>query len=251
MVCNSAPVAPTVTISANPATINAGQSSTLTWSSTNATACSSGGVSPQTTNGVGVGWMGPTSTSQTVTVQPGTTMVYTVACTGPGGTSAPASVTVTVAQPASFVAQVQNLTATAGTSSVALSWSPVTASGVWGYNVYRSTTSGFTPSATNNGIASVVGGTSYTNTGLAAETYYYIVAAVDGNGNIVGAASAQVQAVVSPILGVPLTKQSPVQILTPSVNDNTLAPNTVSQTAVMLQSLQSMLNQLSALLKSL
>ncbi len=294
-ICNSAPTVPvpTVTISANPTTITAGQSSTLTWSSTNATQCSSGGVSSQTVNGVGTAWMGPTGTSQTVTVQPSATMVYTVTCTGSGGTSAPASVTVNVKSPVPVacpmvvpycpygghsvteangcsetvcnptsttpvtvtIPQVQNLIATVSGTSVSLSWSPVTASGVWGYNVYRSTSSGFTPNATNNGIASVTGGTSYADTGLTAGTYYYVVAAMDGNGNILGTASAQVSAsviVLTPIIKTPIivSPVSPVRIA-PLLNDNVSATNTVSQTAVMLQSLQGVLDQLNAALKSL
>jgi hypothetical protein len=68
---------------------------------------------------------------------------------------------------------------------------------MWGYNVYRSTISGFTPNATNNGIASVVGGLSYTNANLTPGTYYYVVAAVDGNGNILGTPSAQVSVTVT------------------------------------------------------
>ena len=153
------------------------------------------------------------------------------------------------------IPQVQNLIATVSGTSVSLSWSPVTASGVWGYNVYRSTSSGFTPNATNNGIASVTGGTSYADTGLTAGTYYYVVAAMDGNGNILGTASAQVSAsviVLTPIIKTPIivSPVSPVRIA-PLLNDNVSATNTVSQTAVMLQSLQGVLDQLNAALKSL
>jgi fibronectin type 3 domain-containing protein len=60
------------------------------------------------------------------------------------------------------------------------------------YNVYRSTTSGFTPSSSNM-IASGMTTASYSDTGLAASTtYYYIVEAVDGDGT--SAASAQTAA---------------------------------------------------------
>jgi beta-galactosidase len=55
--------------------------------------------------------------------------------------------------------------------------------------VYGSTTNGFTPSSSNL-IASGVTGTTYSNAGLAASTtYYYIVEAVDADGN--STASAQ------------------------------------------------------------
>jgi fibronectin type 3 domain-containing protein len=87
------------------------------------------------------------------------------------------------------------LTATAtSSSSIGLSWTAVTPPAncsISGYSVYRSTTSGFTPSSSNL-IASVTG-TTYTNTGLTASTtYYYKVEAVDADGS--SAASAQASA---------------------------------------------------------
>jgi len=88
------------------------------------------------------------------------------------------------------------LTATASSSSViGLTWTadtPPANCTISGYNVYRSTTSGFTPGS-GNLIASGVTGTSYTNTGLAASTtYYYVIEAVDSYGS--SPASAQAQA---------------------------------------------------------
>jgi beta-glucanase (GH16 family) len=88
------------------------------------------------------------------------------------------------------------LTATASSSSaIGLTWAavtPPTNCTISGYNVYGSTTSGFTPGS-GNLITSGVTGTSYTNTGLAASTtYYYVVEAVDAEGN--SAASAQASA---------------------------------------------------------
>ena len=62
------------------------------------------------------------------------------------------------------------------------------------YNVHRSTTSGFTPSAANR-IAQPTG-TSYTDTGLAATTYYYKVTAEDPTGNV-GPVSNEASAVVT------------------------------------------------------
>ncbi len=62
------------------------------------------------------------------------------------------------------------------------------------YNVHRSTTSGFTPAAGNR-IAQPTG-LSYTDTGLAAGTYFYSVTAEDAAGNI-SAASAQATASVA------------------------------------------------------
>lgn len=88
------------------------------------------------------------------------------------------------------------LTATAGSSSsVTLSWTAVAAPAncsITSYAVYRSTTSGFTPSSSNR-VASVTSGTTYSDTGLAASTtYYYVVEAADAEGS--SAASSQVSA---------------------------------------------------------
>ena len=75
-------------------------------------------------------------------------------------------------------------------SSQRLAWSPSTDNvGIGEYRVHRSTTANFTPSAANR-VATVATGTTYTNTGLAAGTYYYKVVAADGAGNT-SAASAQ------------------------------------------------------------
>jgi len=84
------------------------------------------------------------------------------------------------------------LTAIASSSSViGLSWSAVTAPAnctISTYDLYRSTTSGFTPSGSN--LLTSTTGTSYSNTGLTASTtYYYVVEAVDADGN--SAPSAQ------------------------------------------------------------
>ena len=79
------PPMPTATLSANPTTINSGQSSTLTWASTNATSCLAGG-----------GWSGTQATSGSATVMPTATTGYTLSCSGAGGISPVASATVTV-----------------------------------------------------------------------------------------------------------------------------------------------------------
>jgi hypothetical protein len=70
-----------------------------------------------------------------------------------------------------------NLSATAGDGQVSLSWTA--SSGAASYNIYRSTTSG---SYSNPPIGSSTG-TSYTDTGVTnGTTYYYVVTAVDSNG---------------------------------------------------------------------
>lgn len=79
------PPSPTVTLSANPTSVTAGGSSTLNWSSTNATSCTASG-----------GWTGTKATSGSGSVGPlSATTSFNLACTGQGGT-ANTSTTVTV-----------------------------------------------------------------------------------------------------------------------------------------------------------
>ena len=66
---------PTVTVTANPSTINPGDSSIISWASTNATACNAG-----TGNGTGT-----SGSFNTGALNAG--MSYTVTCTGPSGKS--------------------------------------------------------------------------------------------------------------------------------------------------------------------
>ena len=85
------PPAPTASISANPSTINAGQSTQLTWTTENATDVSIEGIGKVQASG-----------SQTVTPTDSTT--YRLAASGPGGTQE-ASTRVTVNRPAPVVQQ--------------------------------------------------------------------------------------------------------------------------------------------------
>ena len=87
------------------------------------------------------------------------------------------------------------LTANGGISSVSLSWNSSTDDqGVVRYNVHRSTTQGFAPNAANR-IGQPTA-TSFSDTGLAAGTYYYRVTAEDAAGNI-SAASGEASAIVT------------------------------------------------------
>lgn len=81
---SSAP-APTVTFSASAPSVTADQPVQLTWSSTNATACTAGGATS---------WSGTEATSGTASVVVSTNLTLTLTCTGPGG-SATQTVTVT------------------------------------------------------------------------------------------------------------------------------------------------------------
>jgi hypothetical protein len=114
---------PTAALSANPTTVTAGGESTLTWSSTHATACLASG-----------GWTGSlpasgTQASGAVTSQ----TTYTLTCSGAGGTSAPATATVSVV-PSAALSVYPSVIAPGGSST--LTWSSAnasscTASGGW------------------------------------------------------------------------------------------------------------------------
>jgi hypothetical protein len=90
----------------------------------------------------------------------------------------------------------------ASSSVINVSWTADTAPAnctISSYNVFRSTTSGFTPSSSNQ-IASGVTSTSYSDTGLKpATTYYYVVEALDADGT--SAASSQAAAETSAASG--------------------------------------------------
>jgi len=145
--------APAVTIAVNPTSITLGQSAALTWSSTNATACTASGAWSGTqalSNSTGLSET-PTATG---------TLTYTLTCTGAGNTSANASATLTVnaappppAQPTVSIA-INPTTITLG-QSAALSWSSTnatacTASGAWSGTQALSNSAGLseTPTAT-------------------------------------------------------------------------------------------------------
>jgi hypothetical protein len=78
------PPAPTATLKAGAASISSGGSTTLTWSSTNASSCTASG-----------GWTGTEAASGAKSVSPSATTTYTLDCTGSGG-KAQVSATVTV-----------------------------------------------------------------------------------------------------------------------------------------------------------
>ncbi len=106
------------------------------------------------------------------------------------------SATLNITAPPATVSQVMGLGAAySGSNSVVLSWEPATASkGVGVYNIYRSATSGFTPSQSNLIAQGDV--LSYVDSNLRPGTYYYAVAAQDTNGNI-GQSSTQISATIA------------------------------------------------------
>ncbi len=115
-------VAPTATLTANPTSIKPNATSTLTWSSTQATSCSGTNFTASSTSGSAI-------------VTAATTTTYTVTCTGTNG-SVSASTRVTVIQPtpaptAVLIANPQNITAGSSTS---LTWSSTNATSCTGTN---------------------------------------------------------------------------------------------------------------------
>ena len=114
---------PTAALSANPTVVPAGSASMLMWSSTSATSCTATG-----------GWTGTLATSGTQTIGPVTApTTYTLVCSGAGGTSAPATATVSVV-PSATLSVYPSVIAPGGSST--LTWSSIdaatcTASGGW------------------------------------------------------------------------------------------------------------------------
>ncbi len=109
---------PTVSLTASPAAITAGESSTLSWTSTNAETCV---IEPI------VGTVDPNGS---VTVSPDQTTTYTITATGPGGT-ATSSATITVeANPAPTVTFSATPEAIMVGESSTLSWSTENAESV-------------------------------------------------------------------------------------------------------------------------
>jgi hypothetical protein len=146
------PPAPTVTVAANPTALTVGASTTLTWSSTHASACTAGGA-----------WIGTQaisgSTSETPTAAG--TATYTLTCTGAGGTATGAAVVTVSAEPAPTVSIAASPTTLTVGASTTLTWSSThatscSASGAWSGAQAVSGTQSETPAQT--------GATTYTLT---------------------------------------------------------------------------------------
>jgi len=113
------PLAPVVNISASPNQIGEGESTTLTWTSTNATSCTASS-SPNNTS-----WSGDKIINGNQTINNLTkTTTFSIQCTGPGGTassSAPASTIVSVISPISVTLTASPTSVFSGGASQ-LSW---------------------------------------------------------------------------------------------------------------------------------
>ncbi len=172
---------PTITTQPAPRTVAVGQTATF-----NVVASGSGTLTYQwSKNGAaiagatGASYTTPAATSADSGAQ------FTVAVSNAGGTVVSNAATLTVTGPtcAAPPSTPGTLSATAASGQVSLTWGASTATGCTvTYDLFRSTTSGFTPAAGNR-IATGLTATTYVDTGLAASTaYYYVVQAVDAAG---------------------------------------------------------------------
>jgi hypothetical protein len=152
-------IVPTAALSANPTAVPSGGSSELTWSSTNASSCTASG-----------GWTGALATSGSQSVGPlSSSTTYSLSCTGAGGTSMPATLTINVnAAPTATLTASPTLVASGG--SATLTWSSsgatsCTASGGWNGNeptTGSESTGAITSTTSYTLICSGPGGTSNT-----------------------------------------------------------------------------------------
>jgi hypothetical protein len=164
---------PMLNLSASPTSITAGDSSTLSWSSTNTTSCTATDA-----------WSGTKATSGMQRVSPASTSTYTLTCTGAGG-SASRSVTVTVTTNAAPTVSLSASPAsiTSGSSST-LTWSSAnatscTASGSSAFTGTKATSGsqGVSPASTTTYTLSCTG-----SSGSASNSATVTVTAASGGG---------------------------------------------------------------------
>jgi Abnormal spindle-like microcephaly-assoc'd, ASPM-SPD-2-Hydin/Protein of unknown function (DUF1573) len=175
-------VAATHLLGASTTSLNFGNVDDGTPSSQNVTLTNNGNssvtISGVTTAGAGFSG-GGVSAGTILTANQTATLTVTFDPSSPGA----ASGTVTVASNATnspISVSVSGTGVQSSSSSVLLSWTASTSSGVVGYNVYRGTTSG-----SYSEISSSVSGTTYTDTTVQSGqniTYYYVVTAVNSSG---------------------------------------------------------------------
>ncbi|OHA85535.1 MAG: hypothetical protein A2591_03985 [Candidatus Yonathbacteria bacterium RIFOXYD1_FULL_52_36] len=197
--------APTATLTASPLSVTTGNSTTLTWSSTNATSCTASGA-----------WSGTKATSGTQTLSPTANTTYTLTCTGAGGTTTQsATVTVTAATDTTAPTTPTNPFAGAiSTSQINLSWSVSTDNvSVTGYRLERCTGATCTTFAQIAAPSIII----YSDTNLTAgTTYRYRVRATDAAGNLStysSIVSATTQSIVTPTPTLTLSA-SPLSVTT-------------------------------------
>jgi len=169
------PTIPSITTQPLSQTVSAGQTATFS--------VVAGGTSPLTyqweSNGAPIAGANASSYTTPPTTAQNNGIAYTVVVSNAAGpvTSSAAVLTVTSSSSCSVVPSVPGsvTSTTTSTSQINLSWSASSAPSTCtvNYNVYRSTTPGFTP-ASNNQVANSIAGTTFGDSGLAASTSYFI-----------------------------------------------------------------------------
>jgi len=159
-------------------TVNTGSSATQSVTVTN-TGNSNVQISAITASGTGYSLSGA---STPVTLSPSQNMTFSVIFAPTTAGSSAGTVTVTsnaTGSPATITLSGTGVTTV--THTVNLSWTASTTSGVAGYNVYRSTTSGTGYVKLNGALVTLV---NYADNSVAnGTTYFYVTTAVDGSGN--------------------------------------------------------------------
>jgi endoglucanase len=193
---SSCTVSPTAPAGLN-ATAGSSSSITVTWGAVTPPAnctinsysvfrSTTSGFTPASTNQVGNVTSGASYSDSGLRAS--TTYYYVVEAVDSNGSSAPSAQAMATTKASASCSAAPSapagLTATSASSSgINLSWGAVTPPAncsIGSYVVFRSTTSGFTPSSSNQ-IASGLSGTGFSDSGLTASTtYYYRVEAVDG-----------------------------------------------------------------------
>jgi phospholipase C len=164
----TAPAPPTITLTATPATVTAGQFSTLQWTTTAADSVALSPPIPAEDNQ-------PLALNGSAPVVPTSTTTYTATATGPGGT-ATATVTVNVTQPPPTLSLSVNPTSIIAGQSATLAWTSSNAKTI----------------TIDNGIGSVAvpsGNTTVTPT----QTTTYTATATGPGGSVTASATLTVQ----------------------------------------------------------
>ncbi len=114
--------APVATFSASPSSVTSGSNVTLTWSTTNATACT------------GTNFSTGSATSGSVVVNPTATTTYTLSCTGTGGSDVETEIVTVSANPTPTATLSATSNSVASGASVTLTWSSSYAASCTGTN---------------------------------------------------------------------------------------------------------------------
>ena len=142
---------PTVSLTANPTGVTTGTSSTLSWTSTNATGCSASG-----------GWSGSLPASGNQQVSPTATTLYRITCSGQGGSASDSVIVTFSSSPAPTVTLIAAPDTIQRGQSTTLTWSSsndtlCTASGGWSGTQAASGSHGFSPTSTTTYTLSCAG----------------------------------------------------------------------------------------------